>query len=141
MTAAAPGHTTATITLTAPASNGGSAITRYQVSTDTGTTWSTLTTTGTGPYTATITGLTDTTTYPVTVRAVNTAGDGPASNSLNVTLTPALTVPGTPNITDGTADFSAPSGYAYADLTFTDPTSDGGSPLTGYEVSTDGGDT
>jgi hypothetical protein len=136
---ASPGDTTATITFTAPISDGGTAITAYQASTDGGTTWTTITPTGPGPYVTTLTGLTDGITYPVTVRAVNTAGDSPASNSLDVTPTPALTVPGAPVIIGGTDDYSAPNGYVYADLTFTDPTSDGGSPLTGYQVSDDGG--
>jgi outer membrane protein OmpA-like peptidoglycan-associated protein len=139
LTIASPGDTTATITFTAPISDGGTAITAYQASTDGGTTWTTMTPTGPGPYVTTLTGLTDGITYPVTVRAVNTAGDSPASNSLDVTPTPALTVPGAPVIIGGTDDYSAPNGYVYADLTFTDPTSDGGSPLTGYQVSDDGG--
>jgi outer membrane protein OmpA-like peptidoglycan-associated protein len=139
LTIASPGDTTATITFTAPISDGGTAITAYQASTDGGTTWTTITPTGPGPYVTTLTGLTDGITYPVTVRAVNTAGDSPASNSLDVTPTPALTVPGAPVIIGGTDDYSAPNGYVYADLTFTDPTSDGGSPLTGYQVSDDGG--
>ncbi|GIG53007.1 hypothetical protein Dsi01nite_110480 [Dactylosporangium siamense] len=62
-------------------------VTRYEVSTDNGTTWTTLTTTaGTGgTLTGTVTGLTNGTTYPVKVRAINAAGTGPATAATNGT--------------------------------------------------------
>jgi hypothetical protein len=74
-TAATPGDTTAHLTFTAPALDGGDVITGYRASTDGGTQWAPVTTTGTGPYTTTLTGLVEGTTYPVAVRAVNAAGD------------------------------------------------------------------
>ena len=55
-------------------SDGGDAITGYQVSTDDGATWSALA----GDHV--VTGLTDGTTYAVRVRAVNSVGTGPASD-------------------------------------------------------------
>lgn len=83
--AATGGDTTAALTFSAPATTGGSAIVGYEASTDGGTSWAALTTTGTGPYQATITGLTNGTAYQVMVRALNAAGAGAASAPVSVT--------------------------------------------------------
>jgi outer membrane protein OmpA-like peptidoglycan-associated protein len=136
LTAAIAGDTTATVTFTAPASDGGHVISGYQVSTDGGTVWSPVTTSGAGPYSAVLAGLSDGTTYPVTVRAVTAAGDTAASNRLDVT---PLGVPSPPAITDGTAEFETFPGPNYADLSFTPPATDNGSPVTTYLIAEDGG--
>lgn len=67
--------TTLTVRFTAPASDGGSAITGYQISTDGGRTWSTRVLTC--PCSVALTGLPTGRTYPVVVRAVNAVGPGP----------------------------------------------------------------
>ena len=59
-----------TLSWTAP-NDGGSAITDYEYSLDGGSTWTSLSTTGTS---ATITGLTNGTTYSVSIRAINAVG-------------------------------------------------------------------
>jgi len=82
--AATAGNTTATITFSAPASNGGATITSYTVTcTANGTSH---TATGTASP-ITITGLTNGTTYTCSVTATNADGTGPASSTVTVTPT------------------------------------------------------
>ena len=123
------GDTQATVTWTAPASDGGSAITGYTAtSTPGGKTCTTATTS------CTVTGLTNGTSYTFTVTATNAVGTGPASAASN-SVTPAA-VPGAPTI--GTAT----RGDTQATVTWTAPASDGGSAITGYTAtSTPGGKT
>ena len=95
---ATPGNSQATVTWSAPASNGGSAITGYVVTPYIGATAQTTTTVG-NVLTTPITGLTNGTTYTFRVAAINSVGTGSQSANSN-TVTPA-TVPGAPTI--GTA--------------------------------------
>jgi hypothetical protein len=123
------GNTTAALSFTAPANNGAS-ITGYQVSADGGTNWNALTTSTSGStVTGTVTGLTNGTTYSLQVRAINSAGNGPASNS--TTVTPATVPAPVTNLT-------GQPGNGSAALSFTPPANNGAS-ITGYQVSTDGG--
>lgn len=82
---ATAGNASATISFT-PGSNGGSAITNYQYSLNSGA-WASL-----SPADAaspvTITGLANGTTYDVRLRAVNVVGPGAASASVSVTVPP-----------------------------------------------------
>ena len=126
LTAAARGNSSATITFSAPAFDGGRPITSYDASTDNGVTWAAITTAGTGPYTATLSPLVNGTTYQVQVRAVTAAGPGAASNTMAVT--PA-TVPGAPTLNSATA------GNGQVVLAFSAPASDGGSAITAYTIS------
>jgi titin len=124
-----------TLTFSAPESDGGSPVTGYEYSTDGGATWHAASPTGSGPYTLEISGLANGTTYKTEVRALNMVGDGPASNMREATPEAAATVPGAPVLS------SAVAGDESVTLTFSAPESDGGSPITGYEYSTDGGAT
>jgi large repetitive protein len=127
--AAVPGDQRADLTFDAPQSDGGNAITGYQYLATVGGTWQPLTTSGTGPYTATVTGLTNGTAAAIGVRAVNDAGPGA---SATVTVTPR-TVPGAPT---GLVAAHLNNG---AVLTFSAPADNGGAPVTGYRYSVDGG--
>jgi hypothetical protein len=123
---ATAGNTQATVTFTAPASNGGSAISGYTVTSTPGG----FTATG-GASSLTVTGLTNGTAYTFTVVARNVVGTGPVSAASN-SVTPAA-VPGAPLIGAATA------GDAQATVTFTAPASNGGSAITGYTVTSSPG--
>ena len=137
LVATASGTTQINLTWTAPASNGGFAITAYriEVSSDGGSSWSdhvadTRITTTTYSHT----GLAPGTTRHYRVSAINTNGAGPPSNVDDATTD--TTVPGAPTGLSATA-----SDTTKINLTWTAPASDGGSAITGYriEVSSNGG--
>jgi len=120
---ATAGNTSASVTFTAPASNGNSAITSYTVTSSPGG----LTSSGSST-TQTVTGLTNGTSYTFTVTATNAIGTGPASAASNAVTPVAGTVPGAPIIGTATA------GNGQATITFTAPASNGGSAITSYAV-------
>src|SRR2546426_734387 len=124
---------------TAPADNGGSAVTGYKIerTTDGGTTWSILVAnTGSTATTYSDTGLAHTTTYTYRVSAINSVGTGSASNSASATT--LAVAPSSPTGLAATAVSSS-----QISLSWSVPADNGGSPLTGYKVerSTDGGTT
>jgi uncharacterized protein (TIGR02145 family) len=124
---ATAGNAQASVAFTAPASNGGSAITGYTV------------TSTPGSFTATgasspliVTGLTNGTSYTFTVIATNVVGNSVAS-AASAAVTPVI-VPNAPT------NIVATAGNAQASVAFTAPASNGGSAITGYTVtSTPGG--
>ena len=85
---ATPGNAQATVTFTAPASNGGSAITSYTATSSPGG----LTGSCAGPTACaiTVTGLTNGTAYTFTVTAINALGTG-ATSSASAPVTPTAT--------------------------------------------------
>ena len=111
---------------TAPASDGGSAVTGYVVTPSIGGVAQTPVTFTSAATTQTVTGLTNGTAYTFTVAAINGVGTGPGSGP-SAAVTPATT-PGAPTIVSGTG------GLAQVTLTWTAPASDGGSAITGYIV-------
>src|SRR5436309_2955939 len=74
----------------------------------------------------TISGLTNGTSYSFTVRAANAIGPGPASSPATATPVAPATAPGAPT------GLTATAGNGQVGLTWTAPSSDGGSPITGY---------
>ncbi|MBF0331999.1 MAG: fibronectin type III domain-containing protein, partial [Candidatus Omnitrophica bacterium] len=112
---ATAGNTTASVTFTAPSSNGGGAMT-YTV-----TGGGTDTNAGTSNLTHAITGLTNGQSYTFTVKATNSAGQGAGGTSNAVT--PAG-VPAAPTAVTATA------GNATASVTFVAPSSNGGGAMT-----------
>jgi sugar lactone lactonase YvrE len=109
-----------------PASDGGSPITAYRVFRN----GVQVHQTGSGAVSGhTVTGLTNGVAGTFTVRAVNAAGEGPASAGLVATPVGA---PPPPNLT------AATPGNGQVALTWTAHVSDGGSPITSYRVFDDG---
>jgi hypothetical protein len=132
LSATANGDLQVGVSWTAPTWLGGSAILDYVVeySSD-GTNFSTFADGTSTASTADVTGLTLGTTYTFRVKATNSTGTGAASSTATAV---AVTLPGTPSSLAGSASSSS------ATLTWTAP-SDGGSAITGYEYSLDGGST
>jgi hypothetical protein len=117
------GYRQLTVAFTAPTFNGGSAITDYEFSTNNGTSWTSMTQSGTTDYV--ITGLADFTSYNVRVRAVNAAGPSSSSNML-VGITAGLT--------NAPISLSAGSnGVSESPLSWTAPESNG-SPISDYII-------
>jgi len=128
---ATPGNTSVSLGWSAPANNGGSAITGYDVyegPSPGGENYSSPVATPSGTST-TINSLTNGTTYYFTVEAVNSVGPSQPSNELSATPAAAATVPGAP--TNLVASTSPTRGVV---LSWAPPTSNGGSPVTSYQV-------
>jgi fibronectin type 3 domain-containing protein len=122
------------LTWTAPADNGGVAITGYAVqrSTDGGRTWTNALTTSPSALTATITGLTNGVAYVFRVSATNSAGTGAASTWVTSAPVAPPTAP---------ASVAATASISGASLNWAVPADDGGAAIVGYRIeqSTDGG--
>lgn len=130
-----PGTTSLTIGFERPGYDGDAPITGYQATVDGGATWRDVATTGSGPFSVALSGLTPATSYVIAVRAGNRMGYGPRSNRIAVSTERLVTVPDAPHLStvtpaalSVTADFEA-------------PTEDGGASITGYQASVDGGAT
>jgi chitodextrinase len=124
--AGAAGNTQVALTWTAPASTGGSAITGYRVTPFVAGVAQPMIATGSAATSYTVMGLTNGTTYTFTVAATNSVGTG-SDSSPSSPVTP-IAVPGAPTGVAGTA------GNAQVALTWTAPTSSGGSAIIGYRV-------
>ncbi|MCU1370617.1 MAG: Alkaline phosphatase [Ilumatobacteraceae bacterium] len=123
---ATPGDTTVSLSWTAPASNGGSAITGYTVTPYIGIVAQSDRIFASTATTQTITGLTNGTSYTFRVKATNAAGTGVESGA-SLAVTPR-SLPSAPTGVTGTP------GNTQVALSWTAPSSDGGSAITGYTV-------
>jgi RHS repeat-associated protein len=117
-----PGDKHVDVSWTAPADNGGSAVTGYTVTASPGG----ATASTTGATTATISGLTNGTAYTFTVTATTAAGTGPAS-AASAGITPV----GPPS---APLNVSAAATNAQATVSWSAPANNGGHPITGYTV-------
>ena len=139
-----PGASTLTVAWSAPSSDGGSAITAYDlrhIRSDAANkgeaNWTVVQDvwTGAGALSYELTGLDSGVHYDVQMRAVNTGGDGPWSAVATGTTIASVTTPGAPGNLTATANVQT-----RIDLSWSAPSDDGGAAIAGYriEVSTDG---
>jgi hypothetical protein len=125
ITSVTRGNQQVTVAFNAPASNGGEPITVYTVTSSGGQ----VQTGSASPIT--VTGLTNGTSYTFTVTATNAVGISSASGASSAAK-PA-TIPDAPTIT------SVTRGNQQVTVTFNAPASNGGEPITGYTVTSSGG--
>ena len=128
---AVSGNAQATVSFTAPSSNGGSVITSYTATSNPGGITGTLSQAGSGDIT--VSGLTNGSTYTFTVTATNAIGTSVASAASN-SVTPAV-----PIVPDAPTIGTAVAGDAQATVSFTAPSSDGGSAITSYTATSSPG--
>jgi hypothetical protein len=122
------GDSTAYLTWLPPTSDGGSTVKSYRVYRKTAT--GTPKSVGRSNALAfTDTSAVDGTTYTYTVAALNSIGEGPPSSP--TTVTPQLGLVTPPGAPTGLASTSLPGAIQ---LSWTPPLSNGGSPITGYQV-------
>jgi hypothetical protein len=120
------------VAFTAPASNGGAAISNYEYSTDNGSSWTTRSPSSTSSPIV-IPTLNNGTSYQVRIRAVNDVGSGAQSSAVTGTPVAPSSTPGAPTISSITA------GDTQLSVAFSAPSSDGGAAITNYDYSTDNG--
>ena len=124
----AAGNASVNLSWNAPSSNGGSPITGYKVYRGTSRGGETLLTT-LGALTSYLdTSVLNGTTYYYQVSAVNSVGEGSRSSEWPATPVAPATAPGTPTLN------AATPGNASVALSWSAPSSDGGSAITGYKV-------
>lgn len=122
ITNAAAGARSAVITWTAPASDGGSPITLYTITSTPGN----ITATSSTVTPTTVSGLSDNTSYTFVIKATNSAGDSLDSDPSSSITT--FNLPGVPTGLTATSSTGAIS------LTWVAPTNTGGTPITGYNI-------
>ena len=105
------GNGQVSLSWTAPASNGGAAITDYavQYSSNSGSTWATFSDGASTATSATVTGLTNGTAYTFRVAAVNSVGTG-AYSSASASVTPAAPFSGSAVILTSGTSYTVPAG-------------------------------
>jgi hypothetical protein len=123
---ATAGQASADVSWTAP--SGGGPVSSYKVTPYIGTTAQTAKTVDAPATSTTVAGLTAGTAYTFKVRATNLSGEGPDSASSNAVTPTGASAPSAPRNAAVSGDSKA------AIVTWDEPTSTGGSALTGYTV-------
>jgi titin len=129
-----PGNQTVSLSWTAPADDGGTAITDYLIEVNSGSGWSTFTDGTSSATSATVTGLENGTEYNFRVSAINAAGTGDPSDTGLASGTTPRTVPGVVGTLGSTY------GNQTVTLTWTAPANDGGAPIESYRIEYHDGD-
>ena len=124
---AEPGNAQVVLSWSAPDNDGGSAIIRYEVSSNNGSTWINVSTNTS----YTFAGLTNGTSYTFRVRAVNDAGNG-ADDTVTATPVASISTPTAPK------NLTAEPGNGQVKLSWSAPDNDGGSAIIRYEISFNG---
>src|SRR2546421_736011 len=125
---ATAGNAQVGLTWQAPGSNGGSAITNYKIYRGTTSGGKTLIATIGNQLSYSDGGLTNGVTYYYQVSAVNNVGEGPRTNEASATPTAPAGPPTAPQ------GLGASPGDATVTLTWSGPSSNGGSPITNYRI-------
>src|SRR5713226_8043158 len=125
---ASAGNGSVSLSWTAPASNGGAAVTSYNVLRSTSSGAESSLSSGVVGTTFTDSTVSNGTTYFYKVAAVNSVGPGPLSNEASATPTAAPTVPSAPQ------NLTASAGNASVLLSWAAPASNGGAPVGSYNV-------
>lgn len=123
-----PGDGQVSVAFTLPSNTGGAAITNYEYSTNGGLNW-TAASPAASSSPVTISGLTNGRAYNIVLRALNAAGPGAVSGAVSAT---PITTPSAPAIIVASPEDGG------ATVTFT-ASFNGGTSITNYEYSTDGG--
>lgn len=118
----------ATVSWTAPASDGGSAITGYKVTPYLSGVAQTPVNVAAGSTSTTVNGLTAGSSYTFTVAAVNSVGTGPESSQSNAVVPTTASPASAPTALTATAKSSG------ASLAWTAPSNDGGTTISGYRI-------
>jgi len=128
LNSASGGTGSVALSWSAPASNGGSAITGYRIYRSTASGLETLFTTVGNVTSWSDFNVVNGTTYYYKVSALNSVGEGSQSNERFATPAAAATAPGAPTLN------SASGGTGSVALSWSAPASNGGSAITGYRV-------
>jgi predicted phage tail protein len=128
LNSAAPGSGSVALAWSAPGSNGGAAVTGYDVYRGTAAGGETLLTTLGNVTSWTDSGVVSGATYYYKLSALNSVGEGSKSNEMNATPSAPATVPGAPTLN------SATSGNGSVTLGWSAPGSNGGAAVSGYDV-------
>jgi len=127
---ATPGNGTATLSWSAPSSDGGSPVDAYLIAGGTSPSDTSISET-VGGHTATLSGLTNGTLYSFSVHAQNAFGDGPA---VTVTVTPQAAGTVTGAVPGAPTGLVTSYGDGFIALSWSPPASAGSSPVAGYHV-------
>ncbi len=128
LTAATAGDAKVTLSWTAPSSDGGSAVTGYKIYRGTTSGSETLLTTVGNVLTYVDSTAVNGQTYYYKVSAVNAVGESSGSNERSATPAAPKTAPSAPSLSSSTA------GNAQVKISWSAPTSDGGSAITSYKI-------